>query len=322
MMSPRPIIFLVFALCFLASRLPAGPVEDGEEALRNGQAELALRFFKVAIQTNPDNDRAWNGYRQASAQAAMGKSGPRGSSIASPPLSTKLPVANPVLQEVPAMPDATAAEVANRYLRGQALFYSKDLERHFKRLPKNLRLAQLAYDQEKEALTRYYTRKRGGSLAVSATLMTPKLYTTLAKVRAIKGKLTAEGAKDIWLREGDKSFRTLEFYIVVKNLTHKGGLSAQRRKLDISDIENQVFLEDDRGVRYEPYKKEAPKTDMLSDMDSFSVWFAPISRSGSPLWEAAVSELRLVVEGVEGEAQRIVFPFPKNVFRRMLKVDQ
>jgi hypothetical protein len=52
-----------------------------------------------------------------------------------------------------------------------------------------------------------------------------------------------------------------------------------------------------------------------------SVWFAPVNRTGTPLWENAVSEMRLVIEGIRGEAKRVAFPFSKNIFRKMVRVN-
>lgn len=307
-----------------------GPVEDGEEALRQGNHSLALRFFKVAIQADPENERAWSGYQAASKAAA------RDSSPGRPPRRTLprtqapagVPVAQPVAQEVPDEPTAPVSDrrlpdqdIATRYLKGEPLFYSKAIEDMVqRRLKKKLRVQQAIYDQEKETLTREYVRKRGGSLGMQATLFTPQLYGHLARLRAHKNKLGPAGAKELWLKEADKSFRTLEFYVVIKNLTYEGGIQSRRRRIDITDIEKKIFLEDDRGLRYEPYKTTPPKTDLIKDMDEMTVWFAPISQKGTPIWEGAVSEVRLVIEDVEGEAHRIVFPFPKSTFRRMVQL--
>lgn len=332
----RPLLVLV-ALSLGLSSLLAGPVEDGEEAMRRGEAEVALRFFKVGIKADPDDERAWAGYEKATRALA-------GEPSAAPAVAPGVPRA---VEAPPSPPDPAQADVplarfqdaattdvqtnikagptneatVDRYLRGEPIFYSDGFKRLMTgRRVKDIRPAQARYDQEKEELTRYYTRKFDGRLGVSATLFTPRLYAFLACARSAEKKLGEKGAEEYWLKEGDLSFRTLEFYLVVKNLTYKGGVQGRPQRLDIAGIENRVFLEDDRGTRYLPYKTRAPASARLKELDNFTVWFAPVARDGTPIWENAVSELRLVLEGQPGEAQRIVFPFQKTVFRRMVQV--
>lgn len=315
------------ALGATAASLAAGPVEDGEEALRNGRPGLAMKFFKIAVQQDPDDTRAWDGYTRAT-KATEGAV-PRKAPVAPAtrpgqlpvPRAAGVPVASPAADgESGSVVDTEA--IATSYLRGKPIFYAEGLKRLIRgRRVRSAKVAKRTYEQQKEELTRYYVRKSGGRLGISATLFSPKLYAYLAALRASKENLGADGGVEIWETEADKSFRLIEFYLVFKNLTYEGGIDARRRLAPLDEVQTKVFLEDDKGIRYSPYKTEGPAEPVVRDFQEMSVWFAPVNRTGTPLWENTVSEMRLVIEGLDGEARRVVFPFAKNIFRRMVQVN-
>jgi hypothetical protein len=227
------------ALCAAAASLPAGPVEDGEEALRAGRPELAMKFFKIAVQQNPDDARAWSGYTaatkatkgDASAALPSAPSVPEPSAPVAPiaPVSDAIPVADPAsdsASETVADPE----QIATSYLKGKPIFYAEGLKKLIRgRRVTNKKVSERTYEQEKERLSRYYTRKKGGKLGISATLFSPRLYAYLAALRASKEKLGPEGGVEIWEKEADKSFRLIEFYVVFKNLSYKGGIHARHK---------------------------------------------------------------------------------------------
>lgn len=315
----------VAALAAAASSLAAGPVEDGEEALRSGRPALAMKFFKIAVQQDPDDARAWDGYTRATKanEAAGAATSSPGAEAAEPdlPVAPGVPIAaKAVGGDQPVEVDTDA--IATNYLKGKPIFYAEGLKRLIQgRRVRDAKVAERTYEQEKEALTRYYVRKHGGTMGISATLFTPQLYAYLAALRTAKQNLGKDGGVEIWEKEADKSFRLLEFYVVFKNLTYEGGIEARRKLLGIDDVQNKIFLEDDRGIRYAPYKVEGPDEPVVKDFQEMTVWFAPVNRKGTPLWENTVSEMRLVIEDIRGEARRVIFPYQKNVFRRMVQVD-
>lgn len=307
------------AVC-LATASFAGPIEDGEEALRRGDHQIALRFFKVAIKANPDDPRAWAGYEQA----ARGGETPTGAGPVAPASSAgPLAVGTDSTvgsAEERAQLDHIERTAFERYKRGERIFYNESFKRLIrgKRL-NNRRIAQAWFDQRKALFTRQYERKNNGRLGVAATLFTPELYAYFACLRATTTKVDKDGAEAFWERDAADAFKYLEFFVQLNNLTYEGGPSAHRKLVNIDGIEDKVFLEDDRGVRYLPFKKRAPEKDALLSQDDMTVWFAPFDRNGNAIWDNAVSRMRLVIEGVQGEAERMIFRFPKSMFRRMLQ---
>lgn len=324
MQAPRHSLLLL-SFCLSLSAAGAGPLEDGQEALARGQAELALKFFKVAIQTMPDSEAAWDGYRRATELSL--KKGSSSASKAPAPSFPEVPAAPsvPLASQdgpSPALPSqADKAQIARAYIQGKPIFFSDDLAhalegRQISRYDK----AQRRYEEERDLLTKTYARKYKGKLAISTVLFTPKLYSHLVAARAAKSKLSSDDAIQLWKEESKEAFRLLEFWVHFKNLTFKGGIQGRPSPIDLGNIQERIFLEDDRGNRYKPYKVKGPAHEVVRDETSMTVWFAPIHRSGTPLWETAVSELRVVLENQPGEADRIVFAFPKRHFQRMVQV--
>lgn len=317
---------LALSLTALAP-LGAGPIEDGEAALREGQYDLALRFFKVAIKSNPDDERAWQGYEAASREVKALPSRPASRPAARPAPQSAQPLATGLVAEEGGFTrpadDLVQQDAFQRYKNGEPIFYSPQFKRLITgRRLKSKRVAEAFYEQQRQIRTRYYQRKNRGRISIGATLMNPELYAYFACLRAADQKMGKDAAIEIWERDASRAFRLIEFFISLENLSYEGGKDARPKLANIEGIENMVFLEDDRGLRYKPYKTSKVRQGQLRDKDSFTVWFAPFDRNGNAVWEGSVSELRLVIEGLPGEAGRIRFPFAKSMFRRMVQAPQ
>lgn len=307
-----PVLALSLALLGSAH---AGPVEDGLEALEAGDAALALRYFKIAIKANPQDDAAWSGYERASKLAA-------GGADPGPGTSTPAPAPAPAAAGPAGPQGAIEAGAFARYLKGDRIFYSESFKAIMRgRRMTNKTSAKAQYDAKRLTQTRFYTRKKGGGIEVGATLFTPELHAYFACVQATDKKLSPEAAVQLWEKSAEQSFRLLEFYVLVENKTWKGGVHSNKREIDLSGINEQVFLEDDRGVRYQPYKTDLPSSITVKDSFAFNVWFPPFDKNGRAIWENSVNELRLVFDSVEGESSRIVFPFRKVMFQRLIQAE-
>ncbi len=310
---------LTCSALFLAAPVGAGPVEDGENALAQGRTEMAIRFFKIAIQANPDDARAWAGYERAA--RGLGTDRPvTGGAAAAVEAGAPLAVGAEIEGGRTPHPSRVEGNAFERYKRGEPVFFNPDFKNLIagKRL-ENKATAAAFYEQRRNMTTRLYRRKKGGRIDGACTLFSPELYAYFACVRAHQLKLDKAGAEEVWERDSARAFKLLEFFVDLENRTYEGGIQANRQVVNLDGIERQVFLEDDRGVRYLPYEVTKPKSPLLRDKEQITAWFAPFDRSGNAIWENAVSELRLVIEGIEGEAEKISFGFPKVMFRRMLQ---
>ena len=174
---------------------------------------------------------------------------------------------------------------------------------------KNNKKAQKNFEDLRLELTEVHKRKRGGTAEVTVTHYSHLLYKYLVEHLASQrygqeGAYTPEKAQKLYHASISEMRNNLEFYIKLKNYSERPKVS-----IPMGDLPKRTYLLDSNNNLYEPIRFKGPKQAVLTDEDSFTVWFPSTDVDGKTLLSNSKKYLTILIRGIPGEPDEIEIPF-------------
>ncbi|MBI4864203.1 MAG: hypothetical protein HY815_28695 [Candidatus Riflebacteria bacterium] len=312
----------------------------GWQYLKEGDYARAERVFEQVLAQDPQDMKAWEGYRvafqkrkaQEEGRADDDSSVPDATADEAKPSGTKKSAAStskpkraPKKNPEPVEPAAEESSVATsepeaRSSRsepepdaaksdpeeqGSKPESREEIGKLDARALHNVKKARERFDKLRKDLSETYRRQHSGATEINATFYSRELYRALVERLGAEKGYKYDKAQKLYEATIRDMKGQLEFYVKLTNYSSKPKVT-----VSLADVAKRTCLVDDEGNTYEPARWKGPKNEQLVAEDAYTVWFSRTDSEGEDIVKkAGKGNLYLTISDLPREVKQIQVPF-------------